>query len=96
MKFSKKQNILIIGDLVTLSSNFKKSRYKAGSAPIYQWMIGGLGYIRIGELCNNQTAIILKSKDCAEYNADKKMFKLIIDSGLSGWFCEGADWLIKN
>jgi len=96
MKNSKKQNILTIGDLVTLSSKFKKSRYKLGEAPVYQWLIGTDGYIVTGRLCSSQTAIIVRSQCGHESDIDDKKFKLLLDSGDEGWFCESNHWLVKN
>lgn len=99
MKFSKKQNLLTIGDLVILSFNFKKSRYKTGEAPIYQWVIGHRGYIVVGQFSNDQTAIVAKimSNGPGRLRSESKnAFKLITDSGEVGWFCEGENWLVKN
>jgi hypothetical protein len=96
MKNGKKQNILAIGDLVTLSSKFKKSRYKLGEAPLYQWLVGTHGYIVTGRLGIDQTAIIIRSQVGHSADIDEKKFKLLLDSGDKGWFCESNHWLVKN
>ena len=93
-----KKNIFNIGDLVKLSSDFRKSRYQSGTAPIYQWAVGECGYIVVGKFSNQQTGIITKIAYAgpSKTSFDKRMLKIITDSGEVGWFCEGSNWLIKN
>ena len=95
----KNDQIPSIGDLVTLSSNFKKTRYKTGTAPIYQWAIGDEGYIVAGRFSNDQTAVITRialNGSKSNLEGKNKSFIIITDSGEVGWFCEGESWLIKN
>ena len=99
MKFHENKEIPSIGDLVTLSSEFKKTRYNAGVAPIYQWVVGHKGYIVSGRFSSDQTAIVTRvipngPPQSGASHADS--YKLITDSGETGWFCEGKTWLIKN
>ena len=99
MKFHENKEIPSIGDLVTLSSNFKKARYNTGVAPIYQWVIGHRGYIVVGRLSSDQTAVVTRvmpNGPPQQGVSHKNALKLITDSGDVGWFCEGESWLIKN
>ena len=99
MKFHENKEIPSIGDLVTLSSNFKKARYNAGVAPIYQWVIGHRGYIVVGRLSSDQTAVVTRVMPNGPPQQDvshKNALRLITDSGDVGWFCEDESWLIKN
>ena len=95
----KTYNNIKIGDLVTLSSSFKKLRFHKGTSPIYRWVIGSRGHIVTAKFASNQTAIVTRIDNVFTSDPDSrnyKAYRLLTDSGDVGWFCEGAKWLIKN
>ena len=86
-----------IGDLVVLDPEFKKYHYKKGTAPLFQWSIGWHGHITKGTISDSNTAIVLDIRlYIVEGNIKLKSYKLLVDDGIEGWFCEDLGSLIKK
>lgn len=86
-----------IGDLVALDPEFKKYNYKKGTAPLFQWSIGWHGHITKGTITDSNTAVVLDIRlYIVEDNIKLRSYKLLVDNGIEGWFCEDFGSLIKK
>ena len=90
-------NKIKIGDLVVLDPEFKKYHYKKGTAPLFQWSIGWHGHITKGLITDVNTAVVLDVRlYIVQGNIKLKSYKLLVDDGIEGWFCEEFGSLIKK
>ena len=86
-----------IGDLVSLNPEYKRYHYPIGQAPLYQWSIGLSGHVTNGTLDYRSTAIVLEVRIYKiEERVKLRTYKLLVDTGIEGWFCDGGTHLEKQ
>jgi len=88
---------IVIGDLVSLDPEYKRYHYRRGEAPLFQWSIGFHGHITNGIIKSSDTAVVIDIRlYMVDGNVELRSYKLLVDNGMKGWFCEASTSLKKQ